>query len=716
MTTSFYPVSSSDVCTEDVFIFPLSFAQQRLWFLDQLYPGKASYNIPIAVRLNGQLNMAALEETLREIVNRHEALRTTFGVVDGQPMQIISPVVTMSLPLEDLSDLDEHEREAETSRRAQQEALEPFNLSTGPLMRTKLLRLGSEEHVALFTMHHIISDAWSLGVFVKEVEALYSAFVQGQPSPLPELTVQYPDFADWQREWLSGDLLEQQLSYWREQLSGAAWVLQLPTTHSRPAVKTYQGKTHPFVLSEELSDELQRLSKKEGVSLFMILLAAFNVLLYRYTQQRDILVGSPIAGRNRSETEKLIGFFVNTLVLRTRVDGNESFTQLLQQVREMCLEAYAHQDLPFEKLVEELEPERSMSHTPLFQVMFAMQNAAVGSPELPELRLSAMDVGVEIEKFDLSLGMEETERGLGGSLGYNTDLYDDATIERMVNHFQCLIESIVTNPNEPVAELSLLTTSERQQLLTEFNDTVRTYSSALCVPQLFELCAERNPNALAIVCGDDRITYGELNERANQLAHHLRSLGVKPEDRVCILMERSVEMVLALLGVLKAGAAYVPLDPTYPKERLRFMLEDACGRVVLTQQHLRSETAADAYQVLCLDTDWDKIAQQDKCNPGCEVTTGNLAYVIYTSGSTGRPKGVQITHGGLLNLIRWHQETYQVTPAQRATQLAGVGFDASVWELWPYLTAGASLHLPLDEIRSEPAKLRDWLVRTRYRH
>jgi amino acid adenylation domain-containing protein len=710
MTTSYYPVSSSDASTEEVFIFPLSFAQQRLWFLDQLYPGKASYNIPIAVRLNGELNVAALEETLREIVNRHEALRTTFGVVDGQPMQIISPVVTMSLPLEDLSDLDEQEREAEAIRQAREEALEPFNLSTGPLLRAKLLRLGSEEHVALFTMHHIISDAWSFGVFVKEVEALYSAFVQGQPSPLPDLTVQYPDFADWQREWLSGDVLDQQLSYWREQLSGASWVLQLPTTHTRPAEKTYRGKTHSFVLREELSDELQRLCKKEGVSLFMTLLAAFNVLLYRYTQQKDILIGSPIAGRNRSETEQLIGFFVNTLVLRTRVDGNESFTELLQQVRTMCLGAYAHQDLPFEKLVEELEPERSMSHTPLFQVMFAMQNAHVGSPELPGLRLSAMDVGADIEKFDLSLAMFEDERGLVGSLGYNTDLYDAATIERMMNHFQCLLESIVINPNEAVAELSLLTTSERQQLLTEFNNNVRTYTSDLCVPQLFELCAERDSNALAIVCGDRQITYGELNERANQLARHLRSLGVKPEDRVCILMERSVEMVTALLGALKAGAAYVPLDPTYPQERLRFMLEDARGQVLLTQQRLRNETTAGSYQVLCVDTDWDQIAQQDKDNPSCEVTTGNLAYVIYTSGSTGRPKGVQITHGGLLNLIRWHQETYNVTPAQRATQLAGVGFDASVWELWPYLTAGASLHLPSDEIRAEPAKLRDWLV------
>jgi amino acid adenylation domain-containing protein len=717
MTTSYYPISlapngeSADAFAEDVFLFPLSFAQQRLWFLDQFDPGNASYNISTAVRLKGQLNVSALEETLREIVRRHEALRTTFVVVDGEPMQIISPVEAVSLPVEDLSDLEEVDREAEATRQARQEARQPFDLSLGPLIRPKLLRLGAEEHVVLLTMHHIVSDAWSLGVFIKEVAALYSAFIQGKPSPLPELTIQYADFAHWQREWLSGDVLEHQLSYWREQLSGAPAVLEMPTTRPRPAIKSFQGKTHSFVLPEKLSDELKRLGQKAGVTPFITLLAAFKVLLYRYTQQTDILVGTPIAGRNRSETEKLIGFFVNTLVLRTRVEGDESFSQLLQRVREVCLGAYAHQDVPFEKLVEELEPERSLSHTPLFQVMFALQNAPIGALELPGLRLSGMDVGVEIEKFDLTLAMVETEGGLGGTLGYNTDLFDAATIERMAGHFRCLLEGVVAAPGESLAELPLVTTGERHQLLTEWNDTGRTYSSGQYVQELFEACAERAPAALAIVSGHDEITYGELNERANRLAHYLRAAGVKPEDQVCILMERSVEMVLGLLGVLKAGAAYVPLDPTYPQERLGFMLEDARGRILLTQQHLLRETSAfGAYQVICLDRDWDAIARQDGRNPIGEVTAENLAYVIYTSGSTGRPKGVQITHGALLNLIHWHQDTYQLTPAHRATQLAGVGFDASVWELWPYLTAGASLHLPADEIRTEPAKLRDWLV------
>ena len=563
-------------------------------------------------------------------------------------------------------------------------------------------------------MHHIVSDAWSLGVLIREVTTLYAAFSQGQPSPLVELPLQYADFADWQRGWMSGDVLKRELQYWKERLAGVPPVLALPLDRPRPAVKSFRGAAHSFFLAAELTERLRRLSHEQGVTPFMTLLAVWQVLLSRYCGQEDIVVGTPIAGRNRSETEPLIGFFVNTLALRTDLSGEPTFKEILKRVREVALGAYAHQDVPFEKLVEELAPERSLSHTPLFQIAFALQNAPVGTLELPGLELSRLDVGAEVEKFDLTLSMTEGAHRIGGTLGYDTELFDPATIERMAGHFERLLEGIVSAPEQRPAMLPILTPAEWGQLSTEWNDTEKDYAADECVHELFDAQAALRPASLALACGGARLTYGELNEQANRLARHLRSAGVGAEDLVCILMERSAEMLVAVLAALKAGAAYVPLDPSYPQERLSFMLDDTGAKVLLTQERLLESLRGQvACRTICLDRDGEEIARQECGNLLGRATPDQLAYVIYTSGSTGRPKGVQISHGSLLNLVRWHQDVYGVNSADRATQLASVGFDASVWELWPYLTAGASLHVADEETRTSPDALRDWLVSQR---
>ena len=558
---------------------PLSFAQQRVWFLEQLKPGNAFYNMPAAVCLKGQLNVAALEQSLNQIMARHEALRTNFVTVNGQPVQAIASTLTLTLPVIDLRQLPETEREIETQRLVAEEAQQPFDLAAEPLVRTKLLQLSDAEHVLLLTMHHIVSDGWSIGVFLRELAALYEAFCNNVPLVLPELPIQYADFAVWQRQWLQGEVLESQLAYWKQQLDGAPALLELPTDRVRPAVQTFRGAFQTFTLSKELCDALMILSQRQGATLFMTLLAAFETLLYRYTGQTDICVGTPVANRNRSEIEGLIGFFVNTLVLRTDVSGNPTFEDILYLVREVALGAYAHQDLPFEQLVEQLQPVRSLSYTPLFQVMFALQNAPMPSLELPNLTLNPLATESATAKFDLTLSVESTEQGLVGSWEYNTDLFDAATITRMAGHFQTLLEGIVANPEQRLLDLPLLSAAERHQLLVEWNDTKADYRLDVCIHQLFEAQVERTPDAIAVVFEDQQLTYRELNSKANQLAHHLQTLGVGPEVLVSICVERSLEMVVGLLGILKAGGAYVPLDPAYPPERLAFMLEDAQVRV-----------------------------------------------------------------------------------------------------------------------------------------
>jgi amino acid adenylation domain-containing protein len=689
---------------------PLSFAQARLWFLDQLQPNSAFYNIPTALRLSGQLNVTALESNINEIIRRHEALRTNFTTIEGQPIQVIASTLELKLLFVDLQNLPFDEREVEAQRLATNEAQQPFDLEREPLVRVMVLQLGSSEYVFLLIVHHIIFDGWSTGVFYGELAALYEAKCTGKPLILPELPVQYADFAVWQRHWLTGEVLETQLNYWKQQLKDAPTLLELPTDRLRPAVQTFRG-THQYIaLSLELSEALAELSKGTGVTLFMTLYAAFVTLLYRYTGSDDIVIGTPVANRTPQEIEGLIGFFVNTLALRTDLSGNPIFEQLLRRVREVALQAYTHQDLPFEQLVEALQPERSLSHTPLFQVMFALDDALVPSMDLLDLTVSSYSVESGTTKFDLTLSMENTASGLIGEWEYNSDLFDATTIERMAEHLQTLLEGIVANPEQRISELPLLTQTERQQLLFEWNNTTTEYPQDKCIHQLFEEQVERSPDAVAVVFEEEQLTYRELNTRANQLAHYLRSLGVGPEVLVGICVERSFNMIIGLLGVLKADGAYVPIDPAYPTERIAYILSDSRLPILLTQQKLVAFLPEHQARIVYLDSDWEEIATKHELPPISDVTPENLAYVIYTSGSTGKPKGVMVAHQGLLNLVFWHQQTFKITSLDKATQLAGTGFDAAVWELWPYLTAGASIYLVKPELLTSPINLRDWLI------
>lgn len=676
---------------------PLSFAQQRLWFLDQMEPGNPLYNLPGAVRLKGSLNVAALEQSFNEIVRRHEALRTTFKTVDGQPVQAINPTLRLTLPILDWRQLSESEREAEVLRLADEERERPFDLANGPLLRITAVRLDEAVYVALLTMHHIVSDAWSTGIFVRELSTLYEAFSTGQPSPLPELPIQYADFAVWQRQWLQGEVLDTQLTYWKKQLSGNLPVLQLPTDHPRPRVQTFRGARRSFSLSTDLTEALKALSQKEEATLFMTLLAAFKTLLYRYTSQADILVGSPIANRNRTEVEGLIGFFVNTLVLRTDLSGNPTFRELLRRVRQVTWDAYDHQDLPFEKLVDELQPERDLSYSPLFQVKFMLENAPKVDLILSGLTLSSLHLENATAKLDLSLDMYQTASGLMGVFEYNTDLFEEATINQLVEHFRNVLSGIVNNPEQPLSELPLLTAAEQRQLLVEWNDTQIEYSQDQCFHQLFEAQVERTPDNVAVVCKKKQLTYRELNQRANRLAHYLQKLGVKPEVIVGICVARSPEMIVGVLGILKAGGAYLPLDSTYPAERLAFMLSDSQVPILLTTQKLVTELSQHHTQVVCLDTDWTTITPESEQNPNSGVTIENLAYLIYTSGSTGTPKGVLVPHKGLGNLTEDKIRTCKVQPNSRILQFFSLSFDASIPELVMALGSGAALHLGTPE-------------------
>jgi amino acid adenylation domain-containing protein len=683
---------------------PLSFAQARLWFLDELMSGSPLFNISTALRLKGLLNVAAFEQSLNEIIKRHEALRTNVVKVDGQPFQVVAPTSTLTLPVVNLQEFPEVEREAEVLRLAREEARRPFNLERDRLLRATLLRLHETEHVVLFTIHHLVSDDWSIGILIRELTALYEAFNHHQPSPLPELPIQYPDFAVWQQQWLQGEVFQNQLSYWKQQLGGHLPILQLPTDSPRPAVATFRGASQSFSLTAELTEALKVLSQKEDATLFMILLAAFKTLLYRYTGSEDVIVGSPIANRNRVEIEGLIGFFVNTLVLRTDLSGNPTFRELLRRVREVTLGAYSHQDLPFEKLVEELAQERNLSYTPLFQVMFVMQdNVSLSELEFSGLTWSSSALDNGTAQFDLSMNMAEREEELIGSLEYNTDLFDDTTITRILVHFQILLEGIVANCDRRLSDLPLLTEAERHQLLVEWNDTQTEYPANVCIHQLFEAQVEKTPNAVAVVFEDQQLTYAELNAKANQVAHHLQKLGVEPEVLVGICMERSLEMVVGLLGVLKAGGAYVPLDPAYPQERLEFMLADTRAPVLLTQAQLLEKLPEHKASVVCLDKDWEDIARESQENLASGVTVDNLAYTIYTSGSTGKPKGVSLSQRPLMNLLQWHYSS--LDKGARTLQFASLSFDVSFYEIFATWGTGGILFIIPETLRVDVAAL-----------
>ncbi|MGI2902885.1 amino acid adenylation domain-containing protein [Tolypothrix sp. VBCCA 56010] len=688
---------------------PLSFAQQRLWFLDQLEPGNPFYNISRGVILKGSLNVTALEQSLNEIVRRHEVLRTNFRDVDGRPVQEIASALNITLPIIDLRELSEQERVASVRRLASSHAQQPFDLTQGSLLRTTLLRLKEEEHVLVFTIHHIVADGWSAGVIVHEVAALYESFCSAKQSLLPELSIQYADFAIWQRQWLQTEVQSSQMAYWKQQLGGNLPVLQLPTDRPRPAIQTFRGRKLPWQISKTLTEALKSLSQREAVTLFMTMLAAFKTLLYRYTNQADILIGSPIANRNRKEIEGLIGFFVNTLVLRTDLSGNPSFKELLRRIREVTLDAYAHQDLPFEQLVEELQPERNLSYTPLFQVMFILQNAPMEVLKLPDLSLSPLEVEPETAMFDLTVFLTETEQGLMGVFEYNSDLFDTATIERMHGHFQTLLEGIVANPDRHLSDLPILSATEQQQLLVDWNQTSADYP-CICIHQLFEAQVEQTPDAVAVVFEDQQLTYQELNVRANQLAHYLHSLGVGPEVLVGICVERSLHMVIGLLGILKAGGAYVPLDPAYPHNRLTFMLEDAKVSVLLTQKKLVAALAQHKAKVVCLDTNWQEIVEQSNCHPINQATAEDLAYVIYTSGSTGKPKGVQIPHRALVNFLSAMRLNIKLTQEDILLSVTTLSFDIAALELYLPLIVGARLVLVSREIAVDGTQLLEWLI------
>ncbi len=672
---------------------PLSFAQQRLWFLDQLEPGNALYNMPQMFRVRGDLNIDSLKRALNKIIERHESLRTTFTLRNNKPVQRIAPDMQVALPVTDMSEISGQQREERIQQFAVAEARRPFDLSAGPVMRAQLLRLAANDHILLLTMHHIASDRWSMGLVAEEMAIHYTAFSQGQASPMPELAIQYADFAVWQRNWLQGDVLEAQLQYWKKQLAAAPHVLELPTDRARPAQMSMRGAMRSTVLPRNLVDGLTALSRNEGVTPFMLLLSVFQVLMGRYSGQEDIVVGSPIANRNFAELEPLIGFFVNTLALRGDLSGDPSFRELLARVKEVCLRAYAHQDIPFEKLVEELQPERSLSHSPIFQVMFALQNAPQQALELRNLKLERLPLHAGTSMFDMSWFAIEVPEGLMLRVEYSTDLFDDATIARALGHFQKLLESAVVNPEERISVLPMLAEDERRTVLIDFNASQADFPAGLCIHNLLEQTAKRSPNATALICGDARSTYSELNSRANQIAHYLINLGVQPDSLVAVFMERTPDLVPAIFGVLKSGAAYVPLDATYPHERLRAILEDSKASIVVTQESLRGQLGNTNATFVYVDSDRAKIAQESQENPATKVMPDNLAYVLFTSGSTGRPKGVALEHHNAVTFVQWAQTVF--TPEELAGVLFGtsIGFDMSTFEMFITAAAGGKIIL-----------------------
>ena len=672
---------------------PLSFAQERLWFLDRLEPLGSVYNIPMALRLKGELRAAMLERALSEIVRRHETLRTRFESVDGLPRQVVAPYAGLELPFIDLSTVPESQREAKAMEHYAQESGRTFDLMRGPLLRAVLLRLDCAEHILVLTMHHIASDGWSIAVFVHELNTLYRAYCEGKASPLAELPIQYADYAVWQRQWLEGEVLEKQSSYWIKQLKGAPAVMELPADRSRPATQSYCGAIVWREMPKGLLVALTELSRKEGATLFMTLLSAFQALLHRYTASEDIVVGTVIAGRNLTETESLIGFFVNNLVLRGDLSGDPSFRTLLGRTRETVLGAYAHQDLPFEKLVEVLRPERDASHSPIFQVMFVLQNAPGQAAQLPGLEVTPILLPeYRISKFDLTLSTKVVEGHLRTAIEYNTDLFDAGTIERMLGHYGTILEGIAASIDRPLSDLPLLTNVERQRILVDWNRPEAAYPKDRRLHELIEAQVKRTPEAAAAAFGGQQLTYGELDARSNQLARHLQRLGVGPGKAVGVCVERSLEMVVELLGILKAGGACVPLDPEYPKERLAFMLEDTAASVLLTQADL-AETLPGTARVIRLDADWPAVATESDATTGNAASAEDPAYIIYTSGSTGRPKGVVVGHGPLAEHCLECRDYYGLVAKDRVLQFVSPSFDAAMEQILPPLCCGACVVL-----------------------
>ncbi len=672
---------------------PLSFAQQRLWFLDQLRPGLPMNNIPVALRIYGPLNVGALQRAITEIVRRHEILRATVVLSDGQPMQIIGEPSPVDMPVIDLRALSSDDREAQAARRIWEAARQPFDLALEPPLRIELVHIDEKHHILLVTVHHAAADDWSMAIFSRELAALYPAFSAGHSSPLPEVPAGYREVARNEYERLQGERLTSHLSYWKARLEGSSPLLMLPTDHLRPARPTFTGARHPVRLTRSVVDGLKALAERQGATLFMVLLAAFQVLLHRYSGQEDISVGSSVANRHSIEAENLIGLFANMLVFRARLAGDPTFAQLLGVVRDTALGAYAHQDLPFEMLVEALKPERNTSGTPLFQASFVLHNAPPPALALSGLTVTRLESHNGTSQFDLTLSLTDQAGQLAGSIEYSSDLFEEPTIRRLASNFEILLQGILEQPDRRLSELPLLTERERQEMLQEWNATRRAYSQDRCIHQLIEDQARRAPKALAVMLDEECLTYAALFDRANRLASRLRRLGVGPDVLVGISVERSLDMVIGLLAILTAGGAYVPIDPDSPPERLAFMLQDARIALLLTHHEIAGRLPVYGGRILCLDSDRSAIDLESPLQGQSGQSLKTLAYMIYTSGSTGRPKGACIPHEGLLNRLQWMQEHFQLTPNDRVLQKTPFTFDVSVWEFfWPLMT-GACLVL-----------------------
>ncbi|WP_287261665.1 amino acid adenylation domain-containing protein, partial [Mesorhizobium sp.] len=696
----------------------LSFAQQRLWFLAQLDEGSTNYHIPLALRLRGELDRSAWQRSLDRLFARHEALRSVFVAPEGKPwVEVLPPDAGLPMVEHDLR--DRPDAEAALLDLCHEEARTPFDLARGPLIRGRLIRMPDEEHVFLLTQHHIVSDGWSMGVLVRELRQLYRAFEAGQDDPLPPLAIQYPDYAAWQRQWLSGERLQKQAQYWRDTLSGAPARLVLPTDHARPAQQSFAGASVPIVIDADLTRGLKRLSRQHGTTLFMTVLAAWAAVLSRLSGQDDLVIGVPSANRGRREIEELIGFFVNTLALRLDLSGEPSVSQLLEQTRRTALAAQEHQDLPFEQVVEIVQPPRALDHTPLFQVMLAWQNNAVGSFDLAGLSVEAAGEGYDQVKVDLELSLGECGEVIAGTFGYASALFDEATIERQRGYLLALLRAMVADAGQPVGRIELLPAAERAYLLEELNRTAAAYPSERCIHELFEQQVQKAPEAVALVFEDERLSYGELNARANRLAHHLIGLGVRPDQPVAICLERSPAMVVGLLAILKAGGAYLPLDPAYPCARLRQVVDDAAPRLLLCDAAGRAALGAEALadvSVVDLETVTPAWAELPACDPdprALGLTARHLAYVIYTSGSTGTPKGAQNEHRAIINRLIWMQKAYALNATDVVLQKTPFGFDVSAWEFFWTLLEGATLVLAPPAAHKDPDALVNLIISRR---
>lgn len=682
----------------------VSLAQHRTWFQDQLGVKSAvSNNISIALTIKGVLSVPVLEQSIQTIIQRHEILRTTLQISDGELTQIISSVAGWTLKVIDLRYFPSAEQSAEVQRLTTQQTCQPFGLQRDWPLRVQLLQVHDSEFVLVLTLHHIAVDAGSIGIFFRELSALYGAFSQNQPSPLAPLPIQYADFASWQQQRLRNNAYTQELQYWQQALQNAPDLLQLPSDRPRPPVQSFAGKTFSFSLSKNLTNSLKTLSQQTETTLFITLLAALQTLLFRHTGQEDILVGSPIANRQNPEIEALIGCFINTLVLRTNLAGNPTVRDLLRRVRETVLGALAHQAFPFERLVDELQLARNLAYPPLFQVMLVLQNAfSIETIELPGLAVDHDRIDNYTAQFDLTIHLVESDQGLIGKLEYNTDLFDEATIVRLVEHFQTLLASMIAHPDRPISQLPLLLAPEQQQIAAWTQTAIRP-SQTSCIQELLSAQAQKTPKAIAVLHGTDQLTYEDLNHRANQLAQYLQKLGVQAGCRVGLWLDRSITMLVALFGILKAGAAYVPLDPKYPAQRLEFILSDAQVSVLLTQQSFAEKLPSVTAPVIFLDTAWETIALEPTDEDLAIVQAEALAYVIYTSGSTGQPKGVMVSHRSLINYTESAIQTYQITADDRILQFASISFDAAAEEIFPCLAQGATLILRTEHMLSSMA-------------